>query len=411
MSLRKPDVMGSESRGQGDQDQGSGGIDVVDHLQSQGRSEWSVIERRVVFHSHKRKRAFPPVYHERMRMSGRKRGRCVGMSRQVQRRFLREFMGHGSVLVKEPSFALTLTAGKEAPGWQEMKRLRHVWRQRIARVPGLLEALTGYGVAELQERGAVHYHEALAVVGGEVTGHRERYGVRYPVIRFGDIEDVVAWLGEQWLQVSGLQGSTARARRRYGWHGSCIHGVDGLGAYVAKVAGEIAKSDQKSGQAFGRTWFKWDRGKRLSEYCTLREVGQFPEEWVRRKMAVAWVGQCLGIRVVEGKGRRDWAYLSSDELGSAAAYVASGAVEDLVEWGRVQVLSRARRVQDGGEVGKRFVVWDAQAEALVRECHRFSLVDELGELMRLIDAKDAAWLRSARESEFRLTYAEVARAA
>lgn len=318
---------------------------------------------------------------------------------------MRDFLGHGSVLVKHPSFFQTLTEGDDFVGWQRSKQLRDNMRRRLSFVPGLMQALTGYEGAELQDRGACHYHPALAVVGGELTGYRLHNEGRYPVIRFGPVDDVARFIGEMWLDVTGLQGSRREDRERYGWHASGIDGVAGLAWYVSKMASEIGKLDQKDG-AYGRTWFRWDRGKHLANFCGFSEKALNPETWIRRKAVLSWVGQFLGIRhVVTGPGRFT-AFLRSDEVGSAAAYMDGGETSDLMEWARGLVASKGRAVQKHGETGAAFVVWDDKVKAVIKEVVRFGAEDTLNELLMLIDVESAFDLR-CRSEEWAVTWDKV----
>lgn len=210
------------------------------------------------------------------------RSAVQGMSRHAARAFYRTFFQHIRALETLPTGFVTLTHGREAPGWQASKSALNRWQQGIR---GRGVPVCGTWVAELQQRGAVHYHLCLSVEGDA-----------------GQAMEIFERLRADWLRITGDEGSARHWRERRAYRldmvGQRAADRERLARYLdkARLASHQAKESQKTGGiAYGRTWGVVQR-RRLAEYYQAAEQYEVnADEWVARAITIR---RCL----VEVKG-------------------------------------------------------------------------------------------------------------
>lgn len=201
------------------------------------------------------------------------RSAVQGMSRHAARAFYRTFFQHIRALEALPTGFVTLTHGREAPDWQSSKAALHRWQQGIR---GRGVPVCGTWVAELQQRGAVHYHLCLSVEGdaGEAMGIFER-------------------LRTDWLRITGDEGSVRQWRERRAFRLDMVgqRAVDRerLALYLdkARLASHQAKASQKTGGvAYGRTWGVVQRRRLDAYYQPVEQYEVDPGTWVARAITI-----------------------------------------------------------------------------------------------------------------------------
>lgn len=203
---------------------------------------------------------------------GTGRSALEGMSGHARRAFYRTFFGHVGALETLPTGFVTLTHGKEAPDWQVSKAAFNRWQQSMR---DRREPVCGTWVAELQQRGAVHYHVCLSVEGDAAA-----------VSRLFDR------LRKDWLRITGDEGSLRQWRERRAYRldmvGARVIDRERLARYLEKanLAAHQAKAAQKgSGVAYGRTWGVIRR-ERLARYYAVETHSVHPGDWVARAVAM-----------------------------------------------------------------------------------------------------------------------------
>lgn len=168
------------------------------------------------------------------RTHGKQRGAVVrGRSRGSYRRLLWAIAATAHMF-RYAAWFVTLTHGKDAPGWMDSKEMFNRWKYKACRK---LPAIRGIWVAEAQKRGAPHYHLLLSGPGPAGMG----------------------WMQLAWYRETGDEGSDPEARKRHAFDAR-IYGESQTDAavelYLAKIASyELSKkSQQDTEEHTGRTW-------------------------------------------------------------------------------------------------------------------------------------------------------------
>lgn len=179
------------------------------------------------------------------RTRGKQRGAVVrGRSRESYRRLLWAIAATAHMF-RYGSWFVTLTHGKDAPGWMDSREAFNVWKLKACRK---FETLKGVWVAEAQKRGAPHYHLLLTGVGPAAMG----------------------WMQLAWYRETGDEGSDPDARKRHAFDAR-VYGESQADAavekYLAKIASyELSKgSQQDKTEHTGRTWGYCNRKGMVSE--------------------------------------------------------------------------------------------------------------------------------------------------
>ena len=281
------------------------------------------------------------------RASG-ERGVIVGMSPAVRRELERAILSHAKVLLDNWAAFLTLTHGRDAPEWRSSKVSLHKWQRRIARLEKQGIIICGWWVAELQKRGAVHYHLALALLNSSHLSAVEA-------------ESVFEGLGKSWIDLTGDEGSDHAAREERGYRGDMLRSepgsLVGLVGYLGKIAGlnaELAKTSQKEAAAYGGVRGKVGR-KHLAPWRRVYQVPVDAEQVCRRAVAVrsALIYADLA-RVPEPSDKNYFAVrgmvaLSDTGKGLEAEYLMTGDVGILRRhvWGQLDYERRRWRTKAG----------------------------------------------------------------